>query len=70
MSQRYAEYVNYMSSFPKLIAYDKCKLKTKIDEILGFEDLKDMKLGEVNFYRYTGTPILDSYSISHGISLK
>ena len=70
LSQRYYEYVNYISNIPKLIASDKTKLKAKIEEVLGFRDLKDMKLGEVNFNRCSGTPILNSYSISHGISLK
>ena len=70
LHQRYYEYVKYYSSFPKLIASDKSKLRAKIEEILGFVDLKDMKLSDVNFNRCSGTPILDKYSISHGMSLK
>ena len=35
IDQRYYEYLHYMSSFPKLIPFDKNKLKSKIEEILG-----------------------------------
>ena len=59
-----------MSSFPKLTAWDKAKLKTKIEEILGYEDLKDLKVKDLNLAKYAGFSILEKYSVNHGISLK
>ena len=70
IGQRYCEYVKVMSSFPKLTAWDKATLKTKIEEILGYEDFKDMKVKDLNLAKYSGFSILEKYSINHGISLK
>ena len=70
LSQRYFEYLNYKANFPKLISSDKTKLKAKVEEIFGLKEFKDVKLGEVNFKNCSGSPITDSYSINHGISLK
>ena len=70
IGQRYCEYVQFMSSFPKLTAWDKAKLKTKIEEILGYEDFKDLKVKDLNLAKYSGFSILEKYSVNHGISLK
>ena len=70
LSQRYFEYIMYSAKFPKLIASDKAKLKSKIEDILGYEDFKTLQISDLNFSRSSGFPILDSYSINHGISLK
>ena len=60
LNQRCFEYLQYSSNFPKLVASDKAKLKAKIEDIFGYNDLKDIKIGEVNLSRCSGTPILDS----------
>ena len=70
LSQRYSEYIMYLAKFPKLISSDKAKLKSKIEDILGYEDFKTLQISDLNFSRSSGSPILDSYSINHGISLK
>ena len=70
LSQRYFEYIMYLAKFPKLISSDKAKLQSKIEDILGYEDFKTLQISDLNFSRSSGSPILDSYSINHGISLK
>ena len=70
LSQRYYEYLMYSSSFPKLIPSDRVKLKAKVEEILGFKDFKNIQISELKLSKCSGSPILDSYAIDHGFSLR
>ena len=70
LSQKYFEYLMYASAFPNLIPSEKVKLKSKIEEILGFSEFKHIKISDVDLSKCSGFPILESYAIDHGFSLK
>lgn len=70
ISQRYCEYLNFMATFPKLIACDRAKLKSKVEEILGYEQFKNLPVKDLHLTKFSGFPILEKYSVEHGISLK
>lgn len=70
VGQRYFEYVQFLSTFPKLISSDRTKLKNKVEEILGYEDFKNLQVKDLNLSKFSGFQILEKYSIEHGISLK
>ena len=70
IGQRYYEYLQFMSSFPKLIASDRVKLKGKLEEILGYHDFKNLTIKDLNFSKSSGFPIIEKYAIEHGMSLK
>ena len=70
-NQRLFEYCEYKTRFPKLIPCDKHKLQTEIEKVLQFEDFKDTTVGDLNFSSHvSGSPVLDSFSIDSGVSLK
>ena len=70
-SQRQMEYFQFMSQFPKLLPCDKNRLKSEVENVLGFEDFKDAKACDWNFENCVqGTPLLNAFSISSGMSLK
>ena len=71
LAQRQMEYCQFMSDFPKLLLCDRTRLKTEVENVLGFEEFKDVKIGDLNFENCVqGTPVLNSFSISSGISFK
>ena len=70
VSQRLREYVEYKIKFPQLIPSDKKKLIAKIEEILGYDEFKDMKIMELNLDDcIDNTPTLNAFSITSGVSL-
>ena len=69
--QRLKEYVDFKVKFPRLNGNDKKKLLDKIQEVLGYEQFKDLKVMDLNFdHCVDGSPTLDEFSIASGVSLK
>ena len=62
--------MEFEAYFPQLIPSDSVKLECEVKKILGFDDFKDLKLGEVTMRGCrSGTLLLRDFSISTGISL-
>jgi hypothetical protein len=69
--QRQLEYCEYLTRFPKLISTDIDKLKSGIKSALGFDDFWNNKVSDLSFMGYiSGTPALNQFSITCGVSLK
>lgn len=70
-SQRQLEYFEYKARFPHLIQSDEEKLRSEIENVLCYEDFRNSKVSDLNFFGcMPGTPALNNYSISCGVSLK